>query len=97
MNKNLSKEIMAKSCLRNKFLKTKTDANRKAYNQQLNYCVSLFRREIESFFHHLDTKMTVDNESFWQTVKRFFSDKNRAKNKITLIEDKLKLYLITTM
>ena len=41
--------------------------------------------------------MTVDNESFWQTVKRFFSDKNRAKNKIALIEDKLKLYLITTM
>ena len=43
MNKKLSKEIMTRSRLRNKFLKTKTDANRKAYNQQLNYCVSLFR------------------------------------------------------
>ena len=40
MNKRLSKEIMTRSRLRNKFLKTKTDANRKAYNKQRNYCVS---------------------------------------------------------
>ena len=40
MNKKLSKEIMTRSRLRNKFLKTKTDTNRKAYNKQRNYCVS---------------------------------------------------------
>ena len=49
INKKLSKEIMARSCLRNKFLKTKTDANRKAYNRQRNYCVSLFHREKNPF------------------------------------------------
>ena len=43
MNKKLSKEIMSRSHLKNNFLKTKTDANRKAYNKQKNYCVSLFR------------------------------------------------------
>ena len=59
--------------------------------------VSLFRREKKSFFNNLDTKKIVDNKSFWRTVKPFFSDKNRVKNKITLIEEKLKLYLVTTL
>ena len=49
MNKKLSKEIMTRSHFRNDFLKTKTDANRKAYNKQRNYCVSLFRRERNPF------------------------------------------------
>ena len=76
MNQKLSKEIMTRSRLRNKFLKTKTDANRKANNKQRNYCASLFRREKKSFFNNLDTKKIVDNKRFWQTVKPFFSDKN---------------------
>ena len=91
MNKKRSKEIMTRSRLRNKFLKTKSDANRKAYNKQRNYCVSLFRREKKSFFNNLDTKKIVHDKHFWQTVKPFFSNKNRVKNKITLIEEKTKI------
>ena len=91
MNQKLSKEIMTRSRLRNKFLKTKTDANRKANNKQRNYCASLFRREKKSFFNNLDTKKIVDNKRFWQTVKPFFPFKSRVKNKITLIEDKTKI------
>ena len=36
-------------------------------------------------------KKIIDNKHFWQTVKPFFLDKNRVKNKITLIEDKNKI------
>ena len=89
--KKLSKEIMTRSRLRNKFLNTKTDADRKAYKKQRNYCVSLFHREKKSFFNNLNTKKIVDNKSFWQPVKPFFSDKNGVKNKITLVEDKTKI------
>ena len=53
MKEKLSKEITMRSCLRNKFVKTKTDANRKVYNNQRNYCVYLFRRENKSFFNNL--------------------------------------------
>ena len=53
--------------------------------------MSLFRREKKSFFNNLDTKKIVDNKCFWRTVKPFFSDKNRVKNKITLIEEKTKI------
>ena len=56
-----------------------------------NYYVSLFRREKKSFFNNLDTKKIVDNKRFWETVNSFFSDKNRVKNKITLIEEKTKI------
>ena len=53
--------------------------------------MSLFCREKQSFFNNLDTKKIVDNKRFWRTVKPFFSDKNRVKNKITLIEEKTKI------
>ena len=56
MNRKLSKEIMTRSHLKNKSLKTKTDVNRKAYNKQINYCVSPFCREKKSFFNNLDTE-----------------------------------------
>ena len=53
--------------------------------------MSLFCREKQCFFNNLDTKKLVDNKRFWRTVKPFFSDKNRVKNKITLIEEKTKI------
>ena len=56
--------------------------------------VSLFRREKNFFFSNLDTKKIVDNKRFWRTAKPFFSDKNRVKNKITLIEEKTKIVSI---
>ena len=45
MNKKLSKEIMKRSCLRNKFLNTKSVLDRKAYNKQRDYAVSLMRNK----------------------------------------------------
>ena len=45
MNKKLSKEIMKRSRLRNKYLNTKSDIDRKAYNKQRNCVVSLLRNE----------------------------------------------------
>ena len=45
MNKKLSKKIMKTSRLRNKFLNTRSDLGRKAYNKQRNYVVSLLRKE----------------------------------------------------
>ena len=44
ISKTLSKEIMKISRLRNKFLNTKSDIDRKAYNKQRNYVVSLLRK-----------------------------------------------------
>ena len=45
INKEIKKETMKRSRLRNKFLNTKSDIDRKAYNKQRNLCVSLIRSE----------------------------------------------------
>ena len=45
VNKKLSKEIMKRSRLRNKFLNTKSDFDWKTYNKQRNYVVSLLGKE----------------------------------------------------
>ena len=45
INKKINKDIIKRSRLRNKFLNTKSDIDRKAHNKQRNLCVSLVRRE----------------------------------------------------
>ena len=45
ITKTLSKEIMKRSRLRNKFLNTKSDIDRKEYNKQRNYGDSLLKKE----------------------------------------------------
>ena len=88
MNKKLSKEIMKSSRLRNKFLNTKSDIDRKAYNKQRNYVVSLLRNEKKNFIEgSLDTKVVTDNRTFWKTVKPFLSEKVTKHSKINLVED----------
>ena len=78
---------MKRSRLRNKFLNTKSDIDRKAYNKQRNYVVSLLRNEKKNFYSNLDTKIVIDNRTFWKTVKPFLSEKATKHSKNNLIED----------
>ena len=81
---------MKRSRLRNKFLNTKSDIDRKAYNRQRNLCVSLIRSEKKNFLSNINSNINTsgitDNKTFWKTVKPFFTDKIKTKSKITLIE-----------
>ena len=87
INKKLSKEIMKRSRLRNKFLNTKSDIDRKAYNKQRNYVVSLLRNEKNNFYSNLNTKVAINNRTFLKTVKPFLSEKVTNHSKINLVED----------
>ena len=44
MNKALFKEIITRTRLPNKFLKERSEENKKKYSKQWNYCVSLLRK-----------------------------------------------------
>ena len=44
MNKELKKAIMVRSKLRNKFLKSRSEEDRKAYNKQRNMCIELLKK-----------------------------------------------------
>ena len=89
MNKRINQEIMKRSRLRNKFLNTKSDIDRRAYNKQRNICVTLTRQQKKNFLSKLNTREVTDNKKFWRKVKPLFTDKIQTKSKITLIEKKL--------
>ena len=86
MNKALSKAVMNRSRLHNKFLKKPTLDNKRNYNKQRNYCTGLFRKEKRNYFNNLDTKLIIDNKKFWNTIKPLFSDKHSIKKKITIVD-----------
>ena len=88
MNKKLSKEMMKRSRLRNKFLNTKSDIDRKAYNKQRT--VSLLRNEKKNFYGNLDTKAVIDNRIFWETVKKLTKHLKLTWSKT------IKSFLVTT-
>ena len=69
---------MKRSCLRNKFLNTKSDIDHKAYDT--------LRKAKEQFFSNLNTNVATKNKTFWKTLKPFLTDKVKTKSKITLIK-----------
>ena len=83
---------MKRSSLRNKFLNTKIDIDRKVYNKQRNYVVSLLRKEKKDFYGNLDISKVTNNRVFWKIVRPKISDKVKIRSKITLVEgDKILL------
>ena len=87
MNKTLSKEIMKRTRLRNKFLKNKNDYNKREFSKQRNYCVSLVRKSKKLYYSNLDEKKVTDNKTFWKTIKPFLSNKIMSREKVTLTEE----------
>ena len=84
MTKSLRKEIMLRSRLRNKFLKTKTEESKQLYNKQRNLCVTLLRKTKRNYFAELDNRI-FKNRKFWKTVHPLFSEKAYQKESITII------------
>ena len=52
----LSKEIMKRTILRNKFTKKKSDYARENYLKQRNYCESMLRKTIKDYCQNLSPK-----------------------------------------
>ena len=69
MNKNISKAIMNRKMLRNRFLRTRCIGDKEAYNKQRNYYVSLIRKTNQQYNNNLDHRKVVDNKSYWKYIK----------------------------
>ncbi len=87
MTKELRKEHMHRTRLRNKYNKNRTEENLKAFKKQRNKCVKLLRKAKFDYYRNIDLDNLTDNHKFWKTVKPLFSDKVQVKSAITLIED----------
>ena len=71
MNKDIHKIIMTGKRLRDRFLKETTPMNKLAYRKQRNY-------------GSLNVNRITDNENVWRVVKRNFSNKIIATNRVIL-------------
>ena len=87
MTKELRKEHMNRTRLRNKYLKEKTEASAIAYKRQRNKCVSLLKKTKRNYFGNLKPSSICDNKNFWRNVKPLFSEKAPSTDDITLIEN----------
>ena len=87
INKTLSKAIMTRFRLKNKYHKSPNNVNILRYRKQRNYCVNLTRRIKKNYFSNLDINKVIDNKKFWDTIKPCFSEKNTSTKRITLIEN----------
>ena len=85
MNKALPEEIMTGTRLRNKFLKHRSEKNKKKYLKQRNFCDSLLRKSKSNYFGYCTEKNINDNKTFWKNIKPFLSDKVTSTNIMTLI------------
>ena len=87
MTKNLRKEIMKRSKLKNNFNKNRNHENWCKYKTQRNYCVNLLRKSKKQYFSNINISDVTDSKSFWKSVKPDFSNKGLNSNKITLVEN----------
>ena len=64
MNNGISKAIMTRTRLRNRFLKNRSNGNRDLFRKQRNLCVSLLRKSKKDYFSKLNDKQRTDNKRF---------------------------------
>ena len=87
MNKTLSKSIMHRAKLKNKYNKTPTEENHLLYKKQRNYCSNLLKKVKKEYYNSLDINIFKDNKTVWTKVRPLFSDKMKGRNKEIILID----------
>ena len=54
---------------------------------QRNCCVNLLRKTKKQYHGSLSVKNLMDNQTFWKTIKPYFSDKGSNSRRIILLEN----------
>ena len=96
MTKELRKEIMFRSRLRNRLKRERTISSNLAYKKQRNKCSSLLRKNKNKSYGNLDHALISHNKKFWRTVKPLFSDKAATSNNIILLNPG-KYYIVKSL
>ena len=86
MTKELSKAIMKRSQLKNRYSKNHNYENWYLYKKQRNFRVSLLRKAKRNYFKNVKIEDITDIKKFWKTIRPYFSDKRYNQTKITIAE-----------
>ena len=84
--KQLRKEIMIRTRLKNKANKTKAEEDQKKYRKQRNLVVKLNKKAKRAYYNSLDPLKVGKEGAFWKTFKPLFSDKEASRD-IILVEN----------
>ena len=87
MNTTVIREIMKRSNLRNKYLKSRSEENRQIFRKQRNICVSLLRKTERSYYSNVNETNVIDNQKFWKRIKPMLSNKFVNIEKIALVDN----------
>ena len=88
MNNKLSRAIMRRSQLKNKYNKAKSTFDWITWKKQRNLCVKLRRQAIKDHFKLKCKNGTMNSKQFWKMIKPFISNKgNTDHNDIILMEE----------
>ena len=74
MTKELSKAVMAKSKVKNSYVKWPSRENFVAYKKAKNRCNSLIRKAKRKFFKKATKSGLMSNRTFWKAVKPFLTN-----------------------
>ena len=91
MTKELSKAIMNKSKIRQKYRKWPSRENFLALTEAKTFCNKLSKSVKKAYFHKVTGKGFVNNKTFWNTVKPFLTNKDFLTNETIAIENKGKI------
>ena len=88
MNKSLSKSIMVRSKLKNRYNKFPTEQNKGLYNKQRKYSTNLAKKVKKDYYNNLDLNIFKDNKTFWKNIRPLFSEKQKGlQHEFILVEN----------
>ena len=91
MAKQLSKAIMNRSKLRNRYIKRPSRENFLDKKKAKNTCHNLNKSAKKSYFDKVTSKSFVSNKALWNTVKPFLTNKGFLTNESITIKHKDKI------
>ena len=91
MTKQLSKTIINRCKLRNRYIKWPTRENFLYYKKAKKTCNNLNKFAKKSYFDKITSKGFVSNKAFWKTVKPFLTNKGFLTNENVTTKHKDKI------
>ena len=70
-----------------KFNRNRNHENWCNFKFKRNYSINLLRKKAKQYCKNLTVKNAMDNQTFWKSVKPYFSDKGSNSRRITLLEN----------
>ena len=86
MTTELSKAMMKRSHLKNRYDKNRNYENWHLNEKQRDFCVSFLRKKKKNYFKNVKIQDITDNTKFCKTIRPYFSGKGYKQTKITIVK-----------